>query len=369
MAPVERGTGLYDGRNIAFEVLDGWAIVEGDIIIGRADDLTRAFASPRRSSAQDVDDRLPVGLVAARRFGAFEVPYTIAADPNGNVPPAIAAFNAPFAGSCSSCRARRRSITSSSRWTCRERAGLLVRARARRRQAGARRSGGRAHRTLLHEMGHAIGLHHEQNRPDRELYVAWQPQNVAKNARSQSALTTFNRKAVAPYDFGSLMHYGDFDFSANGQPLTRRFRRHRDRARQGLFAAPTSTPCAPLWRGAHHRDDHELAARPQPRHRRHRRHDTPRRTPGRSAPSTPSTLRPPRSSWDAAPYIFGRWNVDLVGDLAARRTIRVDAGSGGIGAPASAPAVTVYRPTSCASTPSRPTSWATRRSGLRDVDF
>ena len=40
---VERGIGLHDGRSIAFDVIDGWAVVEGDIVIGRAGELSRAL--------------------------------------------------------------------------------------------------------------------------------------------------------------------------------------------------------------------------------------------------------------------------------------------------------------------------------------
>ena len=46
LGPIERGIGLYDGRSVAFEVIAGWAVVEGDIIIGRADELTWAVNDP-----------------------------------------------------------------------------------------------------------------------------------------------------------------------------------------------------------------------------------------------------------------------------------------------------------------------------------
>ena len=33
---------------------------------------------------------------------------------------------------------------------------------------------------VLHEIGHSIGLHHEQSRPDRNSYVRVYPENIKK---------------------------------------------------------------------------------------------------------------------------------------------------------------------------------------------
>jgi len=68
-----------------------------------------------------------------------------------------------------------------------------------------------------HELGHAIGLHHEQSRPDRDDFVTINWPNV-------QCLTEFNFDIqvgdgpVGDYDYGSIMHYGAFAFSCNGQP-------------------------------------------------------------------------------------------------------------------------------------------------------
>jgi hypothetical protein len=68
-------------------------------------------------------------------------------------------------------------------------------------------------RTVEHEMGHAVGLIHEQQRCDRDGYVTV-PSNDRNNRRECAAkFTTFG-----PYDYSSVMHY----FSATGltpQPL------------------------------------------------------------------------------------------------------------------------------------------------------
>jgi phenylpyruvate tautomerase PptA (4-oxalocrotonate tautomerase family) len=194
----------------------------------------------------------------------------------------------------------------------------------------------------MHEIGHAIGLLHEQGRPDRDQYLAWQPQNVAKIARSQSAITTFNRKATTPYDFGSLMHYGDFSASANGQPAyvtmppgieigqLRGFSlADVDAVRRLYGAAPTSVTVTSAPPGLTVTVDGQPVTTPMTYNWAIGSIHT------IDVPAAPQTL-------SSIPYAFGRWNVDVAGDNAGRRTIRVDPGSGGVGSPSASPAVTVY---------------------------
>ena len=65
---------------------------------------------------------------------------------------------------------------------------------------------------MLHELGHAIGLLHEQTRPDRNSYVHILNQNVAPPMRSQFDIKNnedvVNYGMSMPYDYRSVMHYG-----------------------------------------------------------------------------------------------------------------------------------------------------------------
>jgi len=73
---------------------------------------------------------------------------------------------------------------------------------------------------ILHEMGHVIGLSHEQSRPDRDSYVKINCENIFPNVTDDfrklraDVVDTFG----VPYDFFSLMHYRFDHFSRNGQP-------------------------------------------------------------------------------------------------------------------------------------------------------
>ncbi|RCN30206.1 astacin [Ancylostoma caninum] len=61
-----------------------------------------------------------------------------------------------------------------------------------------------------HEIGHALGLHHTQNRYDRDDHITIIWKNIEKVHVPQFNLTQWNkfRTYGLPYDYGSIMHYG-----------------------------------------------------------------------------------------------------------------------------------------------------------------
>lgn len=77
---------------------------------------------------------------------------------------------------------------------------------------------------IMHEIGHAVGLYHEQSRRDRDSSVLVRLDNVKPDKRYNfDKYSTSAGKDRGLFDFGSIMLYGSYDFSANGLPtLTRR---------------------------------------------------------------------------------------------------------------------------------------------------
>ncbi|XP_041349095.1 zinc metalloproteinase dpy-31-like [Gigantopelta aegis] len=73
--------------------------------------------------------------------------------------------------------------------------------------------------TILHEVGHALGLFHEQERPDRNRYVNVLYENVYKNARGNYNKMSWKKvKTVGtPFDYSSLMLYREHQFSRKGK--------------------------------------------------------------------------------------------------------------------------------------------------------
>lgn len=68
-------------------------------------------------------------------------------------------------------------------------------------------------RNVSHELGHAVGLHHEHQRADRDRFVTVNFSNISGDARSQ--FEKFNLPLIGPYDFGSVMHYRSTHFAAD----------------------------------------------------------------------------------------------------------------------------------------------------------
>jgi hypothetical protein len=73
--------------------------------------------------------------------------------------------------------------------------------------------------TILHEMGHVIGLWHEQSRSDRNTYVTVNYNNVIKSAWSNFQIITDDEQSLSSYDYASVMEYTPFAFSRNGGPV------------------------------------------------------------------------------------------------------------------------------------------------------
>ena len=72
--------------------------------------------------------------------------------------------------------------------------------------------------TVIHEMGHALGLWHEQSREDRNAMVTVQFQNIPAGNQHNFCQHIADGDDVGNYDFGSIMHYSATAFSSNGKP-------------------------------------------------------------------------------------------------------------------------------------------------------
>ncbi|CAL1266934.1 unnamed protein product, partial [Larinioides sclopetarius] len=73
--------------------------------------------------------------------------------------------------------------------------------------------------TVVHELGHAIGLFHEHQRSDRDTYITVYEQNVqAGRFHNFNKTKAIDELKWATYDYTSIMHYGEYAFSK--QPKT-----------------------------------------------------------------------------------------------------------------------------------------------------
>jgi len=71
---------------------------------------------------------------------------------------------------------------------------------------------------VIHEIGHALGLCHEQSRSDRDLYIRILWQNISPGMEHNFYQQISDGDDIGPYDYESIMHYPSWAFSRNGQP-------------------------------------------------------------------------------------------------------------------------------------------------------
>jgi len=72
--------------------------------------------------------------------------------------------------------------------------------------------------SVVHETCHAIGMWHEHTRPDRDKHVKINWDNINEPNKHNYNKRDADGLELGAYDYTSIMHYGAYGFSINGQP-------------------------------------------------------------------------------------------------------------------------------------------------------
>jgi len=223
------GTTSFEGKQITYEVKDGLAIYQSDMVLGSAAQVAAGKFTgrlPAISPKRTKPDSITIGpnpLSATGLWpvvnGVVRVPYTNPSLVNAaNINAAIAESNAQMAGVVEWVPATASDVNlvefdfdpGQGGGGCESAVGMV---------GGTQYIGGSytcTTTTILHEMGHALGLFHEQSRADRNSYVNYLEQNIDKPQHGNFDIIGSSSVDSGLYNYASIMEYGPFEFARDG---------------------------------------------------------------------------------------------------------------------------------------------------------
>lgn len=221
-SPGQLHRGLYRGMPVTYVVKHGQAIFQGDIILEKVD-LIEPLRPPPSAGIDSFG--LDYAQYLWPKVGdQYQIPYVIASGSGNltNLNNAIAQFNSTFLNIKLVARTTQTDYVNfyfdpnDNSAQCDATVG---------RTGGEEQVGGSGGSfnpctvgTLLHELGHVVGLWHEQSRPDRDNYISVNYSNLIKGSISNFNQIHDNAQQTTLFDYASIMHYPPFSFSRNGGP-------------------------------------------------------------------------------------------------------------------------------------------------------
>lgn len=207
--------GVYRGMPVTYVLQHGKAIFQGDIILEKVSAFNPQQAPPPSYGIDYAQYLWP-------KVGAqYQIPYVIQSGSGDvtNLDAAISQFNATFSNIQFVAYTAQTDYVnfyfnpSDFSGECE---AVVGRAGGEQQVEG---SGTCTIATILHEMGHTIGLWHEQSRPDRNTYVSVNYDNLIKGSISNFNQIYDNAQTFGTlFDYASIMEYPAFSFSRNGGP-------------------------------------------------------------------------------------------------------------------------------------------------------
>lgn len=346
-AETERFRTLWRGHWVDYIEEGDFAVTEGDIIIGPKAQVREWRLAVDRGQQQMAEARkaltidAPTGLWLRGSSGVIEIPYLVEAGNATNIAGAVAEVNRVMVGVLQWVpRAAQTdyvsfNTTTTNSGACSSNVG---------RVGGKQQILGEPEcsvSTLMHEMGHAVGLWHAQQDANASAFVDSKLNRMDPGKRSNNQ-AIFGTRTFGGYDYASIMHYSRTAFPAFADRVTLETKPAGIDVGVALTYSPADVDALLRLYGA-----------------------APTRTTVSSNPlglqvivdgvavTTPATFDWAIGSvhrvWATTDlqanggyqFAFGRWGQDAGVSPSRQLTWQVSAGDGSLGSPATAPSSTV----------------------------